>query len=275
MHLFILHAVGGWDWIVQQTAAEIPKGLTFTDGWTFIDYLSNYLPSLLLALGDQNLYQRMAAAKDDKSVQIGMIGWGLGMVLVLPIVSFLGYVGRLYFGDNIIASQSMVSIVTITPWVIGGFMLAAASAFIITTGDSYLLSGSTNVATDVYTFFKKDATDIQQVKATRWSIVIFGVLALGILNFFPDVLAVQYWSFTIVGAGITPSLLGAIICPDKVTKWGGLTSMVIGTVLTIAWEMMGQPYGVATVLVAFPVSVIALIVVSALTQKSNARRIRE
>lgn len=264
---FILHTIGGWDWVVQQTAEVVPKGLTLTGGWKPIDYLSNLMPTMLLALGDQNLYQRMAAAKDDKSVQIGMIGWALGMVVVCPIISVLGYLGRLYFGDNIIASQSMISITTICPWVIGGIMLAAASAFIVTTGDSYLLSGATNISSDVYKFLKKDATERQQVNVTRWSIVICGVLALGILNFFPDVLAVQYWSFTIVGAGITPSLLGAVIFPKRVTKWGGLTSMIVGTVLTIAWEMMGQPFGVATVLVAFPVSACLLIVVSALTQK--------
>ena len=193
-----------------------------------------------------------------------MIGWAVGMIILLPTIAVLGYVGRLYFGTNIKAAQSMLATATIIPWYIGGLMMAAAVAFIITTGDSYLLSGATNLATDVYNHFKKDATDREVLRATQWSIVIFGALALGILKFFPSILAIQYWSYTIVGAGITPSLIGCIVCPDKVSKWGGILSMVGGTLLTIVWEMAGQPFGHATILVAFPVSVILLVIGSIL-----------
>ena len=116
--------------------------------------------------------------------------------------------------------------------------------------------------------FKKDATDIQILKVTKISIVFFGVASLILLKFFPSILAIQYWASTIVGAGITPSLLACVVCPEKVTKWGGIASMVGGTILTIGWEMAGQPFDLATVLVAFPVSVLLLVVVSALTRKS-------
>ncbi len=263
----ILHAIGGWDFVVQQTPIENPLGLTFTGGWTWKKYLVNLLPPFLLQLGDQNLYQRMAAARDDKNVKVGMIGWAIGMIILLPIIAVLGYIGRMYFGTNIEAAQSMIATSTLCPWYIGGLLMAAAVAFVITTGDSYLLSGATNISTDVFAFFKKDATDKQILRVTQWSIAVFGILALGILKFFPSILAIQYWSYTIVGAGITPSLLGCVICPNKVSKWGGIASMVGGTILTIVWEMCGQPFGLATVLVAFPVSLILLIVVSILTKK--------
>lgn len=262
----IIHNVGGWDWITAQAKVEDPDLLTVSGGWHFKDYVVNLLPPFLLALGDQNLYQRMAAAKSDHSVRVGMIGWAIGTMIVCPIIAVLGFIGRVYFSTNIEAAQSLLATSTITPWFIGGLMMAAASAFIITTGDSYLLSGATNVAADVYAHFKKDATDKQLLTVTKVSIFVFGVLALGILQFFPSILAIQYWSYTIVGAGITPSLLGCVLFPDKVTKWGGLSSMIAGTVLTIVWEMCGQPFGIATVLVAFPTSLVLLIVVSAATQ---------
>lgn len=265
--IFVLKKVGGWGWVLEQTALQAPNGLTFTAGWTAKDYIANYAPGFLLAMGDQNLYQRMAAAKGDRNVQIGMIGWALGTLIVLPGVSILSYIGRLYFGGNIIASQSFIGLSTICPWIIGGLMMAACTGFILTTANSYLLSGATNVGTDIYNHFKKDATESQMVKMTKISIVVFGIASLVILNFFPSILAIQYWSSTIVGAGITPSLLACVVCPDKVTKWGGLVSMSVGTILTIVWEILGQPFGLATVLVAFPVSVICLVVVSALTKK--------
>lgn len=265
----IIHKVGGWGWITSQAAIENPALLTINGGWTFKNYLANLLPPFLLALGDQNMYQRMAAARDDKSVRIGMIGWALGTAIVLPVIALLGFIGRCYFSTNIDASQSLIATSTITPWFVGGLMMAAAVAFIITTGDSYLLSGATNISTDVFAHFKKDASDRQMLNVTRVSIAVFGILALGILKFFPSILAIQYWSYTIVGAGITPSLIGCILFPNKVTRWGGLFSMVSGAFLTVFWEIAGQPFGTATILVAFPVSLIMLVVVSALTQGTN------
>ncbi|HAT82757.1 MAG TPA: sodium:proline symporter [Eubacterium sp.] len=268
--VYVFTHIGGFGWIAEQTALKAPDGLTFTAGWTVRDYLANYAPGFLLALGDQNLYQRMAAAKDDKNVQIGMIGWALGTIIVLPSVSLLSYIGRLYFGPNIIASQSFIALSTVCPWIVGGLMMAACTGFILTTGNSYLLSGATNVATDVFHHFKKDASEAQIVKVTKLSIVVFGALSLILLNFFPSILAIQYWASTIVGAGITPSLLASVICPEKVTKWGGIASMTGGTLMTIGWEIAGQPFGLATVLVAFPVSVLLLVVVSAFTKKRKA-----
>ena len=61
-----------------------------------------------------------------------------------------------------------------------------------------------------------------------------------------SVLAVQNWSYTMIGAGVTPALLGCLLS-KKVTPAGGLLSVIVGAGLT-------------------------LIVVSALTQKSIANR---
>ena len=95
-----------------------------------------------------------------------------------------------------------------------------------------------------------------------------GIFAYILLQFFPSVLAIQYWSYTIYGAGITPALLAALIW-KRVTKTGGIASMIVGTIVTIAWEILKQPYGIATVLVAVPISIITLVVVSLVTQPKD------
>ena len=45
--------------------------------------------------------------------------------------------------------------------------------------------------------------------------------------------------------------------------------MFVGPFATITWDVMGHPFGLATILVAVPVYVLTLIVVSLLTQKEN------
>ena len=149
-------------------------------------------------------------------------------------------------------------------------LLAAATAFIITTGDSYLLSGATNLTYDIYAKkINPQATDKQKFVYTRWGIMGLGIIAYVLMQFFPSILAIQFWSYTVYGAGITPALLGALIWP-RVTKAGGISSMLCGAVATIGWEAAGNPGGVASVLVAVPVAIAVLILVSLVTEKSPA-----
>ena len=217
------------------------------------------------------MYQRIAAGDGEKTVKKGFIGWFLGMLVVMPLVAVISFSTKVIFGNNIDPGMAFMSSTTVIPTLAGGVLLAAAAAFIITTGDSYLLSGATNITYDIYAEkINPNATDAQKFKVTRWTIVIAGIAAYILLQFFPTVLAIQYWSYTIYGAGITPALIGAL-CWKKVTKTGGIASMIVGTIVTIAYEMMKQPLGLSTVLVAVPVAVIVLIAVSLLTQKENQK----
>jgi len=192
-------------------------------------------------------------------------------MIVMPVVAGLSFIGSVYFGSNISAGQSLIATATIMPTLAGGIVLAAAAAFTITTGDSYLLSAASNVTMDLYAKLKPGTTDKQQLSVSRWFILCAGVLAYVILQFFPTILAVQYWAYTIYGAGMTPAVICAVGW-KRVTKTGGIASMAIGTILTIVWEMFGfaGKTGIQTVLVAVPVSIVVIIVVSLATQPERA-----
>lgn len=102
-------------------------------------------------------------------------------------------------------------------------------------------------------------------------ILIAGIAAFIILQFFPSVLAIQYWAYTIYGAGITPAVICALLW-KKVTKAGGIASMIIGTLFTIVWEQWGAAAtGLSTILVAVPVSVAVIVIVSLLTQPKHSK----
>ena len=130
---------------------------------------------------------------------------------------------------------------------------------------SYLLSAASNFCIDLYSKFKPGATEEDELKVTRWFILIAGVIAYIILTFFPSILAIQYWSYTIYGAGITPAVIGALTW-KKATKAGGIASMIVGCGLSIIWEASGSLFGLQTIFVAFPAALITLIVGSLLTQ---------
>ena len=54
----------------------------------------------------------------------------------------------------------------------------------------------------------------------RIAIVALGVLGFVAGSFFPTVLAMALWAYTMYGAGITPALLAALVWP-RATQGGG------------------------------------------------------
>jgi len=262
----LLAKVGGFAWI---KANATPDQLSFFGGQTFFKWLGAYLPLTVLTIGDQNYFQRITAAKDLKTARIGCLGCIGACIIVMPIIAVISMIGRLYFGSNIAAGQSLISTSTMLPVFWGGILLSAASAFIITTGDSYLLSAASNFTVDIYgELINKNATDKNFLHATRGFILVAGVVAYIILQFYPSILAVQYMSYTIYGAAISPAVIAAVIWP-RVTKAGGLASMLAGSILTIIWEVLKYPFGIQTILVVLPVSILVLIFVSLVTKPNE------
>ena len=191
-------------------------------------------------------------------------------IIVMPCVGLIAFVGSIVFGTNIDAGMSFLSTTTLIPSFVGGMLLAASTAFIITTGTSYLLTCGTSITYDFYVqYVNKKPTDRQVLMTNRIGTAVIGIIALIVLNFFPTLLALQNWSYTMIGASITPCVLGAM-WSKKVTRPAGFLSMLFGAVTTLAWEIAGCPGGYQSALIAGPVSILTLIIVSALTQNKKA-----
>ena len=269
---FVLKAGGGWEHITSAAASVKPSMLTMSGGRGFFTILGSLMPLICLEIGDQNFYQRLAAGKDDRSACIGIWGWLILVAIAIPCVAITSFTAFTIFGTNISAGMAFMSMTTIVPTFIGGMMLAAASAFIITTGTSYLLTSATSITYDFYQeFVDHDPSDKVKLNLTRWCTPALGLIAFVILQFFPSILAVQNWSYTMIGAGVTPAVLGAL-SSKKVTPIGGLLSIVVGAGLTLVWEITGMSAQLASVIIAFPASVLTLILVSVLTQGSLKNR---
>ncbi|MBP1948998.1 sodium:solute symporter family protein [Virgibacillus litoralis] len=253
---------GGWEGVTNNVPAE---HLTATGELNNIQLLGFLLPSLFLLLGDQNMYQRLASSTGGKSAKRAQIGWLIGMLLISPAISFIAFASSSMF-PNIDPGMALMATTTVMPTVIGGILLAAATAFIVTTGNSYLLSAATNVTYDIVgKYMKKEASDKQLLGMTKFFIILLGVVSYILIRFFPTVLEVQMYAYTVYGAGLTPALL-AVFFWKRVNMAGGVSSMVAGVVTTLTWEiLLGKPFELNSVIVALPVAVIVLIVVTLMT----------
>lgn len=265
---YALKAAGGWNTL---TSSVPPSMMTMTGGLTWLQLAGYLLPGVVLQIGDQNMYQRLAASRGDKEAKVSMIGWLVGLLITSVTVPVIAFAARGIF-PNIDAGMALISTTTVIPRFIGGLLLASAAAFIITTGDSYLLSCATNVTYDIYVqHINPNATDKQKFLLTRVMCLVLGLLALVVLQFFPTILAAQMYAYTVYGAGLTPAIL-AVFFWKNVTKAGGIASMLVGVATTLWWEF-AKPMDFNSVLVSVPAAVLALIVVSLATQSSVKKEV--
>ena len=256
-----------------QGAVLPPEKTTLTGGMSGWELLGYFLPSLALMLGDQNMLQRFASAKNSTEAKKSNIGMFIGEILVIvSIIAVVTQAARLYptldTPSNVIFQVS----VDYLPMAFGALIMCACMAFIVTTADSYLLSSATNLTNDIYVkYIRKDATDKQKMLVLRGTIVVFSVIAVALTLYFPTVLSLQMTAYTMYGAAITPAIRFALFS-KKVTPAAGIAGILVGGLATIVWTLMGTPYGIQCAIVAVPASVIAILVVSAVTPKGEAAR---
>ncbi len=241
-----------------------------------------FLPTMFLLLGEANMYQKFFSAKSERAAKLAVIGWIVGTVLVETLIDSVGVFGSVSLpGLNTGESEAIVVRVAldVLPTVLGVLLLCGAAAIIISTANSFLLTPSTNLMRDVYQRFINPAvTDRQILIYTRLLVVALGIVGFTVGNFFPTILAMALWAYTMYGAGITPALLAAFIWP-RATAAGGIASIAVGMVTTLAWEIIALArgtgghavylFGIETVYPALAFSIAALIVVSLATPHSK------
>ena len=253
-----------------QGAVLPPEKTTLTGGMSGWELLGYFLPSLALMLGDQNMLQRFASAKNSDEAKKSNIGMFIGEILVIiSIVLVVTQAAKLYPTLDVPSNVIFQVAVDYLPLAFGALVMCACMAFIVTTADSYLLSSATNLTNDIYVkYIRKDATDKQKMLVLRGTIVVFSVIAVALTLYFPTVLSLQMTAYTMYGAAITPAILFALFS-KKVTPAAGIAGILVGGLATIVWTLMGTPGGVQCAIVAVPASVIAILVVTALTRSNT------
>ncbi|WP_026550073.1 sodium:solute symporter family protein [Arthrobacter sp. Br18] len=244
-----------------------PALTSLTGSLTPIQLLGYFLPLFLLILGDQNMHQRLAAGQDEGTARRATIAFFGGAVVILGTIIFLASMSSFLLPD-IDPGQAILGLAgtDLVPLGIGGMLLAGAFALIVTTGSSYLLTCSGNIVYDL-AFQRKNAVanPDRALKLGRWAVLAVTVLAYVMGQFFPSVLALQMYAYTMYGVAITPVVLAALFW-KRATSKGAIAGMVVGGVVTVVWQVSSMSADVNAVVVALPAAVIALVAVSLATK---------
>jgi SSS family solute:Na+ symporter len=264
----VLTRLGGWDGMMDALPATHHTLLGGLSPWQALGY---FLPLFLLILGDQNLFQRFAAARDPATAKKAAMGLVIASIVCTGLITLLVCATRVMYPDITPSTAMMTLAREGLPTVVGGLLLASLVALLLTTGNSYLLSASASLTQDILGgLLKMQIAPGKALMVNRLTVVGLGILAWVLGAFFPSVLAMQMYSYGMYGAAITPVFLAALLWP-RATPAGALAAMIVGGVMTLVWEIaLGKPMGWNSVLVAMPLAAVTLIGVSLASRPRSA-----
>lgn len=247
-----------------------------------------FFPTFFLLLGESSMYQKFFAAKDETTARRAVIGMIVGVIIVETALCFLAVTGSAKYltippfanADGSLDKAATETIILhlarfdLPGWS-GALLMCAAVAIILSTANTFLMIPSTNIARDIYQrYLNPSVSQDALIWFQRFWIVVLGIIAYVLANFFKSILDMAFTAYTMVGAGITPALLAAFLW-KRVTVAGGVSSIIAGMsttlIVTILNFVLPQPLMETDfiILPAAGASLLCLVVVSLLTPASS------
>ena len=253
-----------------------PNGTMQSQGMGFLRAMEFLVPTLLLMLGNQVMYQKFFSAKSEKDARMSVVGWIIGTVILETIIVAIAVFGRALYPTGEVARYPR-EIIPYTarhglPALMGALLLGAVFAKVISTASNYLFSPATNLVNDVFVrYMSPEASNKRVLIVSRLAVVLLGIWALYQAVYAESILQKMLWAYTIYSAALTPVVLAAFYS-RRVTAWGAVAAIASGTVVTLAWDNAGVKAWFPPILAErdaiFPaliVAVAALILVSLFT----------
>jgi len=289
----LLHLAGGWSGV----RAVLPAThFTVFSDMKSVNALELFLPTCLLMLGNQSMYQKFFSAKSEKDATRAVSGWLVGTVILETIIVSIAVVGSaLYRTGEVAARPREILAYTATHAfgqyadnsgfgakalsVLGALLVGAIFAKVVSTANNYLFSPATNLVNDVFLrYIKPDAKNWVVLLVSRGTVVGLGLWALYQSLGTTSVLKKSLYAYTIYSAALTPVILAAFFW-RRATAKGAVASIAAGTVITVGWDLLTPhlPAVLAArdaILPALVGSLLCLVIVSLATEPPNESHLR-
>jgi len=284
----LIHHAGGWPHVTQSLPAT---HFQFLGDFTLIRALELFLPTCLLMLGNQAMYQKFFSARSEKAASHAVIWWIVGTVILETVIVALAVVGSVLFPTGEVHDHPR----EILAWtalhglggspmlsLLGAVLMGAIFAKILSTANNFLFSPATNLVNDIFLrYLAPNASNKRILIVSRLMVVLLGCWALYQSLNIESVLAKALYAYTIYSAALTPVILAAFYS-RRVNAQGAVSAIAAGTVVTVCWDVSFVhnmlPVWLAERDAIFPALVAALIclvVVSALTKPPRAEQVAQ
>src|ERR1700690_3964139 len=171
---------GGWAGLheaLPETHFQVLGNLTLLRALEFL------VPTMLLMLGNQVMYQKFFSARTERDARISVVGWILGTLLLETLIVAIAVFGSALYKTGEVSRQPY-EIIPYTarhglPALMGALLLGAVFAKVISTASNYLFSPSTNLINDVFVrYISPGASNQRGLIVSRLAAVLLGCWAL-------------------------------------------------------------------------------------------------
>ncbi|MFC5862573.1 sodium:solute symporter [Acidicapsa dinghuensis] len=280
---YLVSRAGGWsgmEAVLPATHFQVLGNLSFLRAMEFL------VPTLLLMLGNQAMYQKFFAAKSEGDARKAVVGWIIGTLLLETVIIIIAVAGSAMFQTGEVA-QHPREIIPYTarhglPAFMGALLLAAVFAKVISTASNFLFSPATNLVNDIYVrYISPEASHKRVLIVSRLTVVLLGCWALYQALYAESILEKMLYAYTVYSAALTPVILAAFYS-KRVTAWGAVAAIATGTAVTLTWDMPAVKHLFPPILAErdaiFPALIAAvavMIVVSLITPKPTSEQLAQ
>ena len=235
---YLFFEAGGWAGLhaaLPSTHFEALGNLSFARAMEFL------VPTMLLMLGNQVMYQKFFSAKTSNDARISVVGWIVGTVVLETLIVAIAVFGSALYPSGEVSRQPF-EIIPYTarhglPAFLGALLLGAVFAKVISTASNYLFSPATNLINDIFVrYIAPDASHKRVLIVSRLVVTLLGCWALYQAIYAQSILEKMLWAYTIYSAALTPVVLAAFYS-KRVTAWGAVAAIAAGTVVTLSWDI--------------------------------------
>lgn len=264
-----LGKVGGFQGLMQSLPQEF-FSMGGAKGDTVLKWFISMVPSYMISM---ITWQRIFAAKDLKTVKKAYLSSGL---IIWPVFAFfictLGMIGAILFPGIESDLVFTTYIVKALPAGITGILVAAITATVMSTADSGLMSATATITNDIIKgYIKPDIEDKKLIRVGQILIIVIGIASLIVALYSPGILKLMLYAYQFNAAMFWPAMLG-LFWP-KANSNAAFWSLLIGGLGSVIWAIIGSPFNLPPIYIAFPLTLLLMIIISLTTKHSESENI--
>ncbi|EMI25030.1 sodium:solute symporter family protein [Rhodopirellula europaea] len=279
--VYMAHAAGGVS-VVIESARETGRLQVFPDwgqsGQWWI-YIGGFLTAALGSIPQQDVFQRVTSAKDERTAMTGTLLGGMFYCMFAFVPMFIAYAAvvidpdhlQQFNSDDLREVQRTLphAVMRSTPFWVQTVFLGALVSAILSTASGTLLAPSSLIVENVIRPFRSDLDDKHMLRWLRIVLLMFGALALHqalTSNNTMYEMIQQAYSVPLVGA-LVPLAVG--LYWKRATTLGAMASIVSGVATWLAFEYVLPEFLIPSQLMGLAASFLAMVIVSLLDKSEN------
>jgi SSS family solute:Na+ symporter len=186
------------------------------------------------------MYTRLFCARDEKTAQKAAFLSASAFVPLAFAIVLIGMGARLLY-PHISPEQAFPQVISgvLPPWM-GGLVLAALVAALMSSADTCLLSQGVILTQDIIKRFIPSLSEKRILLLTRLNVIVLGLLALGLAMVLKGVITSLLFAYTIFTCGlVVPVIAGFYKEKLKLTPQGALAALTGGGVIGLLGKIPG------------------------------------